>query len=342
MKVEARPYDSLVFKFKKPPLSGNAINGLGEPAKRPARLVFHWSAGRKPHPWMPLDMHFTMVSGIGGPLFGWGSFIHRLRMMWHLRRALGPVAPTRREVADTAAMAREIKALAKRLAGDCVVGIAEIGPDAVLEGGLVPYKYAVCIGVPMDREIMETAPAPSAGTEVMRVYRHGAKAAVRLADHIRAMGWPAKAFGETKTTDLLHIPVALRAGLGQLGKHGSMISREFGSNFRLVAVATDLPLAVDAPVDIGVEDLCAGCRRCTLDCPANAIADTKQLVRGVEKWYVDFDKCAPYFAETAGCAICIEVCPWSETGRGFKLSDMLLAKRGTKSKAPARAAAAGE
>jgi epoxyqueuosine reductase QueG len=206
----------------------------------------------------------------------------------------------------------------------------------------VPYKYAICIGVPMNRAIMVEAPAPRAGTEVMRTYRRGAVAAVKLAGRIRAMGWPAKAFGETKTTDLLHIPVALRAGLGQLGKHGSMISREYGSNFRLVAVATDLPLAVDAPVDIGVDDLCLGCRRCTLDCPADAISDKKLLVRGIEKWYVDFDKCAPYFAETAGCAICIEACPWSEPGRGFKLSDMLLAKRGAKRRSEQRTPAPAE
>lgn len=342
MKVAARTYDSLVFKFKNPPVSGNSVNGLGEKSKRQARLVFHWSPGRKPHPWMPLDMHFTMVSGVGGPVFGWGSFINRLRMMWSLRRSIGPVAAARQEVADPQAMADEIKAEAKRIAGDCIVGIAEIGPDAVLDGGRVPYKYAICIGVPMNREIMVTAPAPRAGTEVMRVYRHGAKAAVRLAERIRAMGWPAKAFGETKTTDLLHIPVALKAGLGQLGKHGSMISREFGSNFRLVAVATDLPLVADAPVDIGVEDLCLTCRRCTLDCPADAIADRKQLVRGTEKWYVDFDRCVPYFAETAGCAICIEVCPWSEPGRGFKLSDMLLAKRGARATAQPSAPLAAE
>ncbi|MCW5772234.1 MAG: 4Fe-4S dicluster domain-containing protein [Rhodospirillaceae bacterium] len=338
MKTAPRPYESLVFRYKRPPLSGNTVNGLGEAEKRRARLVFHWSPGRKPHPWMALDMHFTMVSGIGGPKFGWGSFIERICNMWQLRRADGPVAAQRREISDPAAMAAEIKEVAKRLVGECVVGIAEIPPEAVLEGGSVPYKYAITIGIPMRRAIMVEAPAPRAATEVMRAYRYGGGAAVRLAERIRAMGWPAKAFGETKTTDLLHIPVALKAGIGQLGKHGSMISRDFGSNFRLVSVATDLPLATDAPVDIGVDDLCASCRRCTLDCPAGAISDKKQLVRGERKWYVDFDRCAPYFSETGGCAICIEACPWSEPGRGFKLSDMLLAKR----KAKAGAAVAAE
>ena len=100
MKFTPRPYGSLVFRYRKAPPSGNAVNGLGEAEKRPARLVFHWSPGRKPHPWMALDLHFTMVSGMGGPILGWGSFIERLRNMWQLRRAIGPVAPTRRAVAD--------------------------------------------------------------------------------------------------------------------------------------------------------------------------------------------------------------------------------------------------
>jgi epoxyqueuosine reductase QueG len=51
------------------------------------------------------------------------------------------------------------------------------------------------------------------------------------------------------------------------------------------------------------------------------------MVRGESKWYVDFDKCIPYFVKTYGCAICIEVCPWSEPGRGEWLSAKLLAAR---------------
>src|ERR1700679_2835535 len=35
------------------------------------------------------------------------------------------------------------------------------------------------------------------------------------------------------------------------------------------------------------------------------------LARGVERWYVNFDKCIPYFAEAASCGICIAECPWT-------------------------------
>ena len=53
-------------------------------------------------------------------------------------------------------------------------------------------------------------------------------------------------------------------------------------------------------------------------------------MRGERKWYVDFDKCIPYFVKTCGCAICIEVCPRSETGRSHALSERVLALRGAR------------
>ena len=51
------------------------------------------------------------------------------------------------------------------------------------------------------------------------------------------------------------------------------------------------------------------------------------MIRGEKRWYVDFDKCIPYFVKTHGCAICIEVCPWSRPGQGPKLVEKLMAKR---------------
>jgi len=39
----------------------------------------------------------------------------------------------------------------------------------------------------------------------------------------------------------------------------------------------------------------------------------------VKKWYVDFDRCLPFFNETAGCAICLAACPWSKPGVADKM-----------------------
>lgn len=318
MKPEAPPPPTYAFGYRKPPLSGNTINGLGERERSRARKVFH-SADGEPLAWKALDDFFSIVNP-------WRVVRHVVFNTWQLRRSEGAVGPRRREVTDPRAMADEVKATAKRL-GAALVGVAEVTEDDLYEGRDPGLRYAICLGLPMDWEEMKHAPQPRAAAEVMRTYAAVAKVAVRLAEEIRALGWPARAYGNPNSTDILMIPLAVRAGLGELGKHGSMIGAEYGSNFRLAAVLTDLPLALDRPVDLGVDDLCAVCRRCVDDCPPRAIFEDKQMVRGERKWYVDFDKCIPYFVKTYGCAICIEVCPWSEPGRGPRLSARLLERR---------------
>jgi epoxyqueuosine reductase QueG len=320
MKPDNPPPPDYAFGYKKPPISGNTINGLGVAEKTPAKHVFHNATGER-LPWEALDDFFSVINP-------WSVVKHMLANTWQLRRQDGPVAETRLAVTDPAALATEIKAEAKRL-GAGLVGIARVSENALYEDYDVPFEFAICIGLAMDYEEMSHAPQPRAAAEVMRTYKKVSRIAIELGKKIRALGWPARAYGNPNSTEILHIPLAINAGLGQLGKHGSMISQEFGSNFRLAAVLTNLPLAVDAPVDIGVDDLCMLCLRCVQDCPPGAIFNEKQLVRGEPKWYVDFDKCIPYFVKTYGCAICIEVCPWSEPGRGPSLSEKLLARRKT-------------
>jgi ferredoxin len=66
---------------------------------------------------------------------------------------------------------------------------------------------------------------------------------------------------------------------------------------------------------------------CSDACPPGAIFDVKQLVRGVEKWYVDFDKCIPYFGEALACGICIAKCPYSTPGAAPRLAEKMLRRR---------------
>ncbi len=315
------PPTSIVSHYRNPPESGNVINGLGEDKKRRATPVFH-STGRggdrKPLAWEAMDTYFNLVASPG-------CLWQVICTLWQRRGYVGPQATERIAVDDPEQMSAAIKEKALEL-GAGTAGVSEIDSQALYDGyPAPPFRYAISLGFPMDREEMEHVPQHRAALEVMRTYGRAGKVAIELAAHIRSLGWPARAYADGE--DVLQIPMALKAGLGQLGKHGSMISEKFGSNFRLAAVMTDIPLALDSPVDIGVDDLCLTCRRCTKDCPPDAIQDTKQLVRGVEKWYVDFDKCIPYFSNTEGCGICIEVCPWSKPGRGPSLSQTLLSKR---------------
>jgi epoxyqueuosine reductase QueG len=125
---------------------------------------------------------------------------------------------------------------------------------------------------------------------------------------------------------VLLVPAAISCGLGELGKHGSIINRQLGSSFRLACVLTDVPLVADVKDTFGADDFCLHCRVCSDACPPDAIFDEKQTVRGETKWYVDFDKCLPYFNETMGCGICVAVCPWSLPGVAPRLAERLSAR----------------
>ena len=319
MKLKSKPPAESGFVYRSLPPSGNKINGLGEKSPRRASYVFHSNAKTGPLPWDDMQAHFRYTYP------GW-MLPELLTSMWLAFRPQGKVSGQRREVNDPAAMAAEIKAKARDL-GTGIVGICKMRDEFLVGGTSSPYRYVIAMGLPMDREIMLEAPHLKAGREVLRVYRRCSRLTVDLARHIRSMGWPAQGLPINSSGEYLHIPMAIAAGLGELGKHGSLISKEYGSNFRLTSVVTDLPMALDEPIDIGVEDLCTRCRACTTACPPDALSDEKQWVRGTEKWYVDFDRCVPYFSDNYGCSICLEVCPWSEPDRGPGLSEKLLSLR---------------
>jgi epoxyqueuosine reductase QueG len=103
------------------------------------------------------------------------------------------------------------------------------------------------------------------------------------------------------------------AGLGELGRFGYLITRKFGPRVRLAAVTTDMPLILDQPVDIGVEDFCRDCKKCALCCPSNSIAMEDQIeVNGTLRWKLDEQSCFEYWGKVGtGCNICMRVCPWS-------------------------------
>ena len=161
----------------------------------------------------------------------------------------------------------------------------------------------------------------------MTQYNRGTRAARAVANFIQSQGYDAHPHGGPMAGPMLLIPPAIEAGLGELGKHGSMINRRFGSSFRLAGVMTDLPLVADAPAPFGSDDFCVNCQVCVNACPPDAIFREKQTVRGERKWFVDFDKCIPFFNDTQGCGICIARCPWSRPGVASNLADKLAARR---------------
>lgn len=203
------------------------------------------------------------------------------------------------------------------------IGATALLQDWLFEGYESPFANVILCGVQHDYDEIAKAPEPDAGGEVIRQYGRAAGAAKTIASWLRSEGWEAEALTGPMAGKLTMIPPALAAGFGELGKHGSIIDRDMGASFRLSAVLTDAPIAHTEAADYGIDEFCMNCRICEDACPPEALRDEKQWVRGIEKWYVDFDKCLPYFNQHHGCAICIAVCPWSRPEVGPRLADKL-------------------
>lgn len=207
-----------------------------------------------------------------------------------------------------------------------LVAVVAARREWFFEGRESGLPWAILLAVAMDHGELATAPEYTSAMEVHRQYNRGTAAARALADWIRSRGFEAVGHGGPGAGPMQMVPAAIAAGLGELGKHGSIINSELGSSFRLALVLTDAPLVATPPDTFGVDEFCSGCRVCTDACPPDAIAPDKRLVRGTEKWAVDFDRCLPYFAVSYGCGICIAVCPWSTPGAAPRLADNMRRK----------------
>lgn len=120
---------------------------------------------------------------------------------------------------------------------------------------------------------------------------------------------------------------AARSGLGWIGKHSNLLTRE-GSFFFLGEIICDLDLQPDG----AVRDYCGTCTRCVDACPTDAI---------FEPYQVDGSKCISYFTIELkeaipeevkgkfenwifGCDVCQDVCPWNRFSRPAQVPDFSL------------------
>lgn len=110
---------------------------------------------------------------------------------------------------------------------------------------------------------------------------------------------------------------AVRAGLGWLGKHSNVITKEFGSWFFIGEIVTNLELEYETET---IADHCGNCRKCLDACPTGAI---------VAPYVVNSKACLSYATIELrdselpadiqenlngwlyGCDVCQDVCPWN-------------------------------
>ncbi len=178
-------------------------------------------------------------------------------------------------------------------------------------------KHVIVIGQAMDTELLDTAPSALSGSATGLGYSQDALVLLTISQFIRNLGYQAI---PSMNDTALAIPYAVKSGLGEYGKHGLVITPEFGSSVRFGKIFTNLPLSHDTPIRFGVQEMCEICDACSKACPSRAIPnDGPSLVRfnrsnisGVKKWTIDGERCFSYWAKiNTDCAVCVRVCPFT-------------------------------
>jgi ferredoxin len=238
-----------------------------------------------------------------------------------------PVNEIQFPVPDSAWMTQRVKETARFYGAD-LVGICKLDQRWVYShyfeaitgnyGKLeIPHKYAIVLAIEMDWKLLNEAPGFGASASTALGYSRMAEVASSLAAYIRALGYPALPSGGDSAQN---IPLAIDAGLGELGRHGLLITPEFGPRVRLCKVFTDLPLDIDGPIDFGIQAFCDTCHICSKTCPVGAIRDEERTTeitsisnrRGLLRWPVNVTRCLEFWRENGtDCANCVAVCPWA-------------------------------
>jgi len=222
--------------------------------------------------------------------------------------------------ADPAANARAVKALSYVLGAD-LTGICEV-PDYAWyshgeDGSVIrPYhRYAIVMLIDQGYDTMEGASGDDwiSGAQSMRSYLRGAEIAGIMAEVMRGLGHAARS-QTNADSDVLHIPLVLWAGLGELSRIGELVLNPFvGPRFKSVVITTDMPLAVDRPIDFGLQAFCEGCYKCARECPCDAIPfGDKVMFNGYEMWKPDVERCTRYRltnVKGSACGRCMKTCP---------------------------------
>ena len=269
----------------------------------------------------------------------WGSRTIDYLVRKHVFTRDEKVSETKIPIDDMELWTQKVK-YAARFFGASLVGVCEINQqwlyshwgdhNALLTEAAKPgdplelpanMKYAVVMAIEMDYRDMERSPAVANTTDL--AYSQMAFAAGSLANFIRSLGYQAIPSGNDSG---LSIPLAVDAGLGELGRNGQLITAEYGPRVRLCKVFTEFPLIPDKPVDLRVQHFCQVCKKCAEHCPSGAISNdelTDQPVnisssRGVLKWPINAHKCYKFWYHNGSwCANCIRSCPWNKPNTLF-------------------------
>jgi reductive dehalogenase len=216
-----------------------------------------------------------------------------------------------------------------RFYGACDVGVTSLkdyhlyshrGRHADIWGDQVKndHRTAIVIAIPMEVEFLRRAPTNSVIQESARKYVEVAKISNIIAEYIRNFGYHATAHTDANY-ETLCVPLAVDAGLGELGRLGLLIHHKYGPCVRLAVVTTELDLPQSGRKNHHITEFCKICKKCSDNCPTEAICgDDEPESRGFRHWSIDQEKCFAFWKKIGtDCGFCLAACPYTKPDNFF-------------------------
>jgi ferredoxin len=206
---------------------------------------------------------------------------------------------------------QEFERYAKSL-GVGAIGYARLPRHLIFKDRAALYDNAIVLLKEMDAQKVAMAPSVATFKMVFESYDTLSKIVNKLTDYLRKQGYGAQG-GYPLGGLNVYPPLATAAGLGWMGRHGLLITPQFGPRQRIGAVFTsiqNLPFSKSNP-HAWIGRFCKTCGRCIRRCPKDAIRKTPVVHGSGRKTHIIREKCLPYFVTQNGCTVCVKECSFS-------------------------------
>ena len=186
------------------------------------------------------------------------------------------------------------------------VGYSKVPQELIFKDKSILYDNAIVLISEMDKKSVDMAPSPQTQEMGIVTYDEHGKKTNQLAEFLREWGYASHASHPAGGV-VIYTWLAQNAGLGHVGKHGMLITPEFGPRQRISAIFTsinNLPIE-EEDNHSWIPNFCAKCRNCINNCPENAFLEIKSPETGETTTKVVKDRCH-------GCTICMKECSFNK------------------------------
>ena len=207
------------------------------------------------------------------------------------------------------------------------IGYTKIPRELIFKERAIRYDNAIVLIKEMDKDKIAKAPSIETFKTVFETYDTLGIITNKITNYLRDNNFYAQASHPLGGL-VLYPPLAKKAGLGWLGKHGLLITPQFGARQRISTIFTSIE---NLPFNEGnehawIEQFCDSCNKCIRKCPPKAILDKPIIHPSKRETHITRSKCLPYFNENKACSICLKECVFSYANY-YKIKDNFIKKQ---------------